>query len=194
MNIRGTKIVDSYKIVLIGDCNVGKTALVERLTNNAFSETYKPTIGTGHTYWTTTINRQVIDVQLWDTAGEERFASLSPIYYRDSQGAMVVYSVEDQESAKNVIKWIERFRDSVPGHVPISIVCNKIDLAESQITPDLSQIAEDNGCIYSKVSAKTGEGVNEAFTELVQKAIQHSKESSAFEPKLNVEKKDKNCC
>ena len=193
MNVRGTKVVDSYKVVLIGDCNVGKTALVERLANNVYSDQYKPTIGTGHTYWTATINGQIIDVQLWDTAGEERFASLAPIYYKDSQAAMVVYSVDDQESAKNVVKWIERFRDSVPGHVPISIVCNKIDLENLATIPDLSQIAADNDCLYARTSAKTGEGVNEVFTELVTRAIKHTKDTPNFEPRI-VERKNKGCC
>ena len=191
MNAQTTKCVESYKLVLIGDCNVGKTAIVERISNCNYSDQYKPTIGTGHTYWSTTIDGHVVDVQIWDTAGEERFASLAPIYYKDAEAAMVVFSIDDPKSAKNVETWLERFRDTVPGDIPVTIICNKIDLEDKDI--DLSLFAKENRCLYGRTSAKTGAGVNEAFTELVTKAMERKK-SMVKKPEITLKEKKSGCC
>ena len=194
MNVgAATKYVNSYKIVLIGDCNVGKTAIVERLSSNTFSEQYKPTVGTGHTYWSTSINGTVVDIQLWDTAGEERFATLAPIYYKDSSAAIIVYSQDEPQSAANVIKWYQRFNDAVPDNPPVCVLCNKIDLGDTQDF-DLSEISVKNQCLFRKTSAKSGSGIVDAFTALVAKILEREKSIQHGDRNLNIANKKSGCC
>ncbi|EAY07501.1 small GTP-binding protein, putative [Trichomonas vaginalis G3] len=190
---QGTQLVDSFKLVLIGDCNIGKTCMVEKLTKGQINENYKPTIGAGHTCWTCTINEDQVDFQIWDTAGEERFASLAPMYYKDSDGAIVVFSQIDAQSAKNVPVWIERFHSTVSESTPILICCNKIDL-EPTYENTMEQYAKSRNFMYARASAFSGEGVEEAFLQIAEKIKQSACSDRFLNKSLTDEKKDKKSC
>lgn len=181
----------AFKIVLIGDCNVGKTCLVESLINGKFTEQYKPTIGAGHTLWQTEIEGENCDFEIWDTAGEERFASLAPIYYKESNGAIVVFAQNDVQSSKNVAVWIDRFQSTCSSNIPILICCNKIDL-EPTFDNIMEQYAANRGYMYQRASAYTGENVESVFETLADR-IKATKVNLPTTRMLE-EKEKKNCC
>lgn len=162
-------MVLEFKVVMIGAVAVGKTAITNRLQYAQFDEDYQPTIGAGYAPWRTKYNGNDIELQIWDTAGMERYKSLGPIYYRDAVAAIIVYDQTEQESANALTKWLEAFRNTVKTPAYIAIAANKDDLENKVV--DNSQIenwAKENGLHFFKTSAKSGLGVTSMFEQLVE--------------------------
>ncbi|OHT07762.1 small GTP-binding protein [Tritrichomonas foetus] len=182
-----------FKVVIIGSVAVGKTALVNRIQYNQFEEEYQATIGAGYVPYRTSCEGKDVELQIWDTAGMERYKSLGPIYYRDAVGAIIVYDQTDQDSANAVKRWLEAFRATVKTPATIIIVGNKDDL-ENKIVPSepMRQWAEENGFDFVLTSAKSGKNVSELFSNLVQKLVKSQSvnvESIQSNEKLNVGQK-----
>ena len=153
-------MVLEFKVVIIGAVAVGKTAITNRLQYSQFEEDYQPTIGAGYVPWRTKIEDKDVELQIWDTAGMERYKSLGPI---------IVYDQTDQESAEALSKWLEGFRATVKTPAYIAIAANKDDLENKCV--DASKIeswASENGFHFFITSAKTGKGVTEMFQDLVE--------------------------
>ena len=102
-----------FKVVMIGSVAVGKTAIANRLQFKRFDEEYQPTVGAGYIPYRTTYDGKDIELQIWDTAGMERYKSLGSIYYRDAHAAIIVYDQTSMESADSLEKWLESFRSTV---------------------------------------------------------------------------------
>mmetsp|Transcript_26054 Transcript_26054/g.90698 ORF Transcript_26054/g.90698 Transcript_26054/m.90698 type:complete len:204 (-) Transcript_26054:68-679(-) len=163
------------KVVMVGSTGVGKTSLVVRFTQNEFGGNNQPPT-TGLAF----VNKRVrIEdgteqaVQLWDTAGEERFRSQTRGFFRDVEGAMVVYSVDDGDSLEAVSSWVADVRRENPDACLV-LVANKSDVVDRDVTEEKgAEVAERlAGEVGRPVpvfhcSAKTGDGVAAAFVELV---------------------------
>ena len=189
-----------FKIVIIGSVAVGKTAITNRLQYQQFEEDYQPTIGAGYIPYRTTCDGKDVELQIWDTAGMERYKSLGPIYYRDAVAAIIVYDQTDQESAEAIHKWLDAFRGTVKTQSFIAIAANKDDLPNKVVNNDeIKHWAEENGFSFFITSAKSGVGVNEMFATLVREVMK-TYQSSAKPPAQQspnlaapAEKK-KGCC
>lgn len=161
-----------FKIVIIGSVAVGKTAITNRIQYNEFEEEYQATIGAGYIPYRTTCDGKEVELQIWDTAGMERYKSLGPIYYREAVGAIIVYDQTDQDSANAIKKWLEAFRTTVKTPATIMIVGNKDDLENKVVANDpIQQWAEENNFGFFLTSAKTGKNINELFQDLVRKLV-----------------------
>ena len=161
-----------FKIVIIGSVAVGKTAITNRLQYQQFEEDYQPTIGAGYIPYRTTCDGKDVELQIWDTAGMERYKSLGPIYYRDAVAAIIVYDQTDQESADAINKWLDAFKGTVKEKTFIAIAANKDDLPNKVVNNDeIKNWAEENGFSFFITSAKTGTGVNEMFSTLVREVM-----------------------
>ncbi len=146
-------------IILLGDSGVGKSAFVLRLMKGYFSESYISTIGTDYSqyeYKDTIIN-------IFDTAGQERFQALCSTYYKTANGVIILYDVKNTDSLKNVSKWIEKLHTFVDD-VPIIICANKIDLLDTSYTPP-SNLKMNYPCL--NISCKTGENVDKVLETLI---------------------------
>jgi len=113
-----------------------------------------------------------VQLSLWDTAGQERFHSLAPIYYRDADGALLVYDITDVESFRRVAKWVEELR--VMGtQCVLAIVGNKSDLQSQAhvLKADAEAYARSIGAKHSMASAKLGQGVEETFGSLAEDVL-----------------------
>jgi small GTP-binding protein len=160
------------KVVIIGAVAVGKTSITNRLQFSQFDEEYQPTVGAGYTPWRTNRGSRSVELQIWDTAGMERYRSLGPIYYRDSVAAIIVYDQGDSSSADALPKWLEAFRGTVKGSAYIAIVGNKDDLETKPVDPGrIRAWAAENGFDFFITSAKTGAGVSELFNTVVDRLI-----------------------
>lgn len=169
-----------YKIALIGDGGVGKTAIRERYLGEGFKAQYLLTIGADFAMRDDTIKGFPIRYQIWDLAGQQRFDGVRDAYYNGCIGALLVYDVSRPESFYNMPKWInELWTSNGRGRVPIIVVANKIDLREHSdktISPEqggsftarLSNLTEAEGfmCHFIETSAKTGENIPQAFSIL----------------------------
>ncbi|KAI0990629.1 hypothetical protein GJ496_008571 [Pomphorhynchus laevis] len=157
-----------YKLVFIGEQNVGKTSLITRFMYDSFETTYQATIGIDFLSRTMYLDDKTIRLQLWDTAGQERFRSLIPSYIRDSSVAIVVYDVSSADSFQHTSRWVEDVRAERGNDVIVVLVGNKTDLAETRVisTEDGQKRANELGAIFIETSAKNGSNVKSLFWKI----------------------------
>ena len=160
----------SLKILLIGDSGVGKTALLRQYCDQMFSDDVSSTIGVDYRTTKVILNYQTIILQLWDTAGQEKFRNITTSYYRGSQGILIVYDSSNFETLQQVSYWIgELKKENVDGVV--FLVGNKCDMIQS-LTKEMEDIIKTVNLPHFSVSAKTAEGVEELFLNLVKKIME----------------------
>jgi len=115
---------------------------------------------------------------IWDTAGQERFHALGPIYYREANGALLVYDITDRDSFTKVRNWVKELRKIVGKNIQLVIAGNKCDLEKyRQVDEEEAQkYAESVGAVHILCSAKSGKNVQQAFLELTKGMLQKSEE------------------
>ena len=146
------------KIVLLGDSGVGKTSLVRRWLTNSYNENQSPTIGAAFIKTTFTFRGQENEVQVWDTAGEERFRSMAPIYAQGAFAAIFVYDRTRKDSLNNIKDWLEQI-DADEKHIPYILCGNKSDIL-NECEVDLEEgiaFAESIGAHHFATSAVSGQ-------------------------------------
>lgn len=157
-----------YKCIVVGDGGVGKTALAIRLCKGFFIEDYKLTIGVDFYVKTIEIDDFNIELQIWDTGGQERFNSIRSIYYRGTRGAAIVFDLSNQESFEHIPRWVDEIKRETIGDIPILLIGNKSDLINSRevTSEDIYNITRRFNLLYMETSAKTGAEVSKGFDVL----------------------------
>ncbi len=158
----------TFKILLLGDGAVGKTSLVQRFVHNKFAKAYLMTIGMEPYSRFETINDTKVCLQLWDIAGQERFASMRHIFYKGSLGALVTYDITRRQSFQNLRKWVEEAKAESP-RISLIVVGNKNDMEDLRdvSTEEGQAYADEIGAIgFIETSAKTGDNVADAFLNM----------------------------
>ena len=122
MDQGGDDISYMFKIIIIGDAGVGKSNILVRYTKNEFDSSMKPTVGIEFASKKIKIGDANIKLQIWDTAGQEKFKSVSKQYYKGAVGVMLVYDITKRKTYENVPKWIEEARNHAAADVTIIIV------------------------------------------------------------------------
>ena len=155
------------KYVIVGDASVGKSNLLLRYSHGQFREEYQLTIGVEFGSNNLSIDDKVFRIQIWDTAGQENFRSITRAYYKNSACALIVYDISRRASFESISTWIEDCKNSSPKSVFMVLVGNKCDLEkEREITEEEGrELAETNGMLFFETSAKTGKNVVEVFEE-----------------------------
>ena len=120
------------KFVLIGDSEVGKTAIITRYKDNEFSPLMHTTVGNINTDKILVVNNKRINLAIWDTAGQERFRDISAIHYRDAQIIALVYDVNSESSMHNLQYWMDRIQELTNSEHSIILVGNKIDKVDEE--------------------------------------------------------------
>jgi len=167
-----------FKLVLIGDSGAGKSCLLLRFADDAFTDSYITTIGVDFRFKTIPVEKKTIKLQIWDTAGQERFRTITSAYYRGADGIILVYDVCDRESFAHVDDWLDEVNRYVNESTCKILIGNKCDLtAERQVsTEEARKKAEDLGLAFIETSAKEATNVEGAFhmmsKELIQKREQ----------------------
>ena len=188
-----------YKVLLLGDTKVGKTCFLMRYTDNTFQETHMSTIGLDYRLKTMKLSSgKNVKVQIWDTAGQDRFRAITKNYFKGAHGIILIYDVTDEQSFDNVSNWINQIKEEASDNVIIFLVGNKID------DVDHRKIQIENGenlantfkLEFFETSAKTGENVQKTFQTLVQKIDEiYSLNNIPKGGKLNPGNgKKKGCC
>ena len=162
------------KICLLGDVNVGKTSIASRFCKNSFHENYINTIGGAYQQQNIVLNNGAkIKLHIWDTSGQDRFRSMTNLYYRDAQVAILTYDVTNEQSLDSLNYWLNELNDKV--EIDNMILClagNKNDVEASKKTVPTSKgkaFAEEHNMIFYETSAKTGAGVKELFQAIALK-------------------------
>ena len=162
-----------FKIVIIGDGRVGKTSLIQNFTRSSFKEDYTKTIGAQLSNYDREINNDKIRLQFWDIAGQDTFHFLRPSFFKNSRAAIIVYSLEENklglESFENLPTWHDEIQKYC-GDIPIIVFANKVDLLNADQVNETAVkelVRENNYLGYHLTSAKTGEGVIDAFNTII---------------------------
>ena len=189
-----------YKILLLGDSSVGKSCILLRYCDDTFQDVHLATIGLDFRLKTVNLEEnKKVKLQIWDTAGQDRFRAITKNYYRGSNGIILIFDVTDRASFEHIKNWIEQIKEEAQENIIIYLVGNKIDCKETRVvtTEEGKKIAEEFGLKYFETSAKTKENIDSTFLELV-------KEINSFDPKTNegnkgtqlsgLKKVRKKCC
>ena len=161
-----------YKVLLLGDSKVGKTCFLMRYTDNTFQEMHMSTIGLDYRLKSMKLSSgKNVKVQIWDTAGQDRFRAITKNYYKGAHGIILIYDVTNQLSFDNVSNWINQIKEEASDKVTIFLVGNKIDDVENRKiqTESGKNLAENFQLQFYETSAKTGENVEKTFQALVEK-------------------------
>ena len=177
------------KIVIIGDSSVGKTTLLQQYLNGKVTGNAKPTIGADFSKKETLIDNQVVTLQIWDTAGQEKFQSLGYAFYRGADCCVLVYDITNRKTYENLTKWKQGFIDNAapdePKSFPFVVLGNKID-KESERKVDSREGKEwcdaNNGIPFYETSAKEGISVEQAFQEIARKALKRMETNAIVMP------------
>ena len=170
-----TKFNYLLKYVIIGDSGVGKSNILLRFINNTFSEEFRSTVGVEFAAKNIIMNKNMYIVQIWDTAGQETFRSISRAYYKNSCCACVVYDISNYSTFESVQSWIEDCKSQSSKSILLILIGNKNDLNDMrQVTYDEgANFAKSNNMIFLETSAKTGDNIKEIFNKSVKKIDQN---------------------
>ncbi|OHT02441.1 Ras-related protein Rab-13 [Tritrichomonas foetus] len=190
-----------FKVVMVGDSGVGKTALVNRISEGAFVNVHVPTVGSQFITLNLEIENTKIVLELWDTAGQEVYRSLVGFYTREAKGAFLVCDITNKTSFDGLADWITFITDAAPG-VKIILFANKIDLPDRLVSTEmLHEFARSHNLEVFEGSAKTGENTTNAFERMGELLLQNQRASNsdprAVNPGKNLEEKGekkKGCC
>jgi len=165
-----------FKITIIGDGSVGKTSLIEKFTQGSFQKEYIKTIGAQFSEYDAEISGDAIRLLFWDIAGQDDFLFLRPSFYRESRAAIIIYSLEDNDLGRRSFEHITDWHEDIKkycGDIPIVVFANKVDLIEEEENWDKTivqgLVKERDFLGYYLTSAKTGQGVHEAFNAIINK-------------------------
>ena len=191
-----------YKVLLLGDSTVGKTCFLLRYCDKRFQEAHLSTIGLDYRLKTMTLESgKKIKLQIWDTAGQDRFRAITKNYYKGANGIILIYDVTNLQTYENVKNWIAQIREEANPNVIIYLAGNKIDVSEDEKvvkTEDGQKIADEFNLPFYETSAKNGDNVNKIFEDLVEKVDEiYSKLEVANETKNKIyigERTRKGCC
>ena len=201
--------IPKYKLIFLGDQSVGKSSILNRFLNDTFVEEYQATIGLDFQSKNVQIDNQDIHLLLYDTAGQEKFRSLIPMYTRDANIILLVYDITSKESFNNLSQWLKDLTNININEVILCIVGNKIDLNEKREVEfdEGKKFAEEHDFIFNEISAKTGEGFSELFYKNLFEKIRVKFRPKGQQPasevndiKFNIEqekkvnKKKRRCC
>uniref|UniRef100_A0A1L8DV53 small monomeric GTPase n=1 Tax=Nyssomyia neivai TaxID=330878 RepID=A0A1L8DV53_9DIPT len=167
-------ILATFKILIIGESGVGKSSLMLRFVEDNFDADQSITIGVDFKTKVVNIDGVSVKLAIWDTAGQERFRTLTPSYYRDAQGAILVYDVTKKNTFQKLELWLNELEIyGTRPNMAKMVVGNKIDQPNRDLSRDDGfKFAKKHRTLFVETSAKTSEGVRSAFEEVVRKIME----------------------
>uniref|UniRef100_A0A8C5PAI7 RAB2A, member RAS oncogene family n=2 Tax=Anura TaxID=8342 RepID=A0A8C5PAI7_9ANUR len=154
-----------FKYIIIGDTGVGKSCLLLQFTDKRFQPVHDLTIGVEFGARMITIDGKQIKLQIWDTAGQESFRSITRSYYRGAAGALLVYDITRRDTFNHLTTWLEDARQHSNSNMVIMLIANKSDLeSRREVKKEEGEaFAREHGLVFMETSAKTASNVEEAF-------------------------------
>ena len=189
------KKAPNVKVVLLGDSGVGKTCLITRYISETFEQNTAST--NGASYASKNVNydklKKTITLDIWDTAGQEKYKALTKFFYKDAAIAILVYDITQKQSFESIKSyWYEQVKENGEKTVVLGIVGNKSDLYEQEEVPenDAREFAQSIGAIFALTSAKMNTGVDALFEDAGNKYLDPSFQQKVMqEQEANKEEK-----
>jgi small GTP-binding protein len=163
-----------FKFILIGDSTVGKTCILTRFVDGWFKAESDPTIGVEFGSKVLKCKSGLtVRLQVWDTAGQESFRSITRSYYRGAIGALLVYDITNSSTFENLPTWLKDSLDATNQNIGLVLVGNKADLeSERQVNKEVAKnFAKENNLLFLETSAKTGTNIEKIFQILSEKIL-----------------------
>ena len=161
-----------YKILLLGDSTVGKTCFLMKYTDKTFQEEHMTTIGFDYRIKSMKLkNGKTVKIQIWDTAGQDKFRAIKKNYYKGSHGIILIYDITNPKTFQNITDWVSQVREEASHNVVIYLIGNKIDLSNERnvSTEEGKELAEKLGLPFNEASALDGTNINEIFDDIVER-------------------------
>ena len=191
MTTEGEGKLPQCKVVLLGDSGVGKTCIISRYISGSFDSNSAST--NGASYATKKVEykdiNKILILDIWDTAGQEKYKSLTKFFYKDAAVAILVYDISLKQSFDNIKKyWYQQIQENGNRNMVLGIAGNKCDLYEDEAVPEAEarEFAKSIGAIFGLTSAQNNTGINELFHDAGNKYLDPS-----FQQKLEGEKLEK---
>ena len=189
--------IESFKVVLVGESGVGKTSIITQFIDQTFQEDIQST--TGGTFSTKSVvcdGGKILKFEIWDTAGQEKYRSLTTMFYKDANAAVMVYDVTRKDSFEEMKNyWAIQIKDNSPENIILAIAANKSDLIEQETVDEeeARNFAKELNAIFVTTSAKSSEGINSLFEEIAKKYsgatnITIKEEEDGEEPQVQEQK------
>ena len=164
-----------YKILILGDSKVGKSCFLTRYADKTYQEDYLSTIGMDYKIKNYELeNGAIIKLYIWDTAGQDRFRSITSNYYKGADGIILIYDITKQETFNNVRNWITSIKEEAPAKVVLILVGNKVDDEKNRAVQQSEgeKIADEYNLPFLECSSKSDINVTETFDVLVKKIVE----------------------
>jgi len=177
-----------FKLILIGNSGVGKSSIINRYMQKEFDDSYKCTIGVDFLMKSLTIKGKTVKLQLWDTAGQEKYKSMVSSYYRGANVALVVFDLTSHLSFDCLPMWIENYYKNGPEQKNIILIGNKKDLENNrEVSSEEAELfSETNNMIYFETSAKEGDNIEYVFNYTAEKLLDFYGGSNENNSKTNT--------
>ena len=190
----------TIKLLVVGDSSVGKTNFITMFIENKFNQTYMTTSGMDLKTSSIVVKNKKIRVQLWDTAGQEKYRAITKNLFLKVQGALVVYDITNDNSFTNLKTWVKSIKEECGKSMQMIIVGNKCDLDDQRVIEKEKALeyAEEEKVEYIETSSKTGENVQKAISQLCEKVLENNEMGAEFSFTLDASSFSKNnkrkCC
>ncbi|EAY23387.1 hypothetical protein TVAG_070500 [Trichomonas vaginalis G3] len=189
-----------FKLLIVGESGVGKTCMLLRFADNSFEENFLSTIGVDFKVREIDVDGKRVKLQIWDSAGQERFRNITTSYYRNCGGIIIVYDITRHDTFTKVTEWIEDVR-KITSNVPLLLVGNKADLEDKRAVTEqeAKELANRMGLVLLETSAKTALNIEDAFKQISRQLIKEAaaKPKSDNKNQVSLDKKQssgKKCC
>ena len=197
-----------FKIITLGNSGVGKTSIIKRYVYNQFDQSAISSIGVIFSFKDVLIGgdeNKKIKLKLIDTAGEEKYRSLSKTYYKNAEAVLFVFALNNEESFKEIINWLKTFKENSNAiEIPKYLIGNKIDLERVIDKEQIEECSQNNNLKYIETSAKDNQNIDDLFNDIANNLYESYIEKGGLNNKQKVSKlkisyseenkKRNNCC
>jgi small GTP-binding protein len=186
----------TFKVVFLGESGCGKTSIISSYIEKEFTSTLSPTVGCAGRTVDFQYRGHTLTLLLWDTAGQELYRSLTPIYYRNSAAAVIVYDLSARDTFEQIHGWIDGLH-SIVGDIVMVVCANKSDIEDARAVEELegAALAQSVNAQFVETSAKTGRGLELLFQTVVKEVVERKPELlQKVAPKPLTEKRKGRCC